>query len=110
MLSRKLKRIAPRTAAEAEEFLGPLAQEFLVFCDPDRTAVKSLGLSSLPAFVVVRGDGKVAGAAEGWDPAAWKSVAKAIAAHPILLQRPVVVSGKRAAIGRPPEAVLSLLK
>jgi arsenate reductase len=37
-------------------------------------------------------------------------VAKAIAAHPILLQRPVVVSGKRAAIGRPPEAVLSLLK
>ena len=37
-------------------------------------------------------------------------IAKAIAAHPILLQRPVVVSGKRAVIGRPPEAVLSLLK
>ncbi len=37
-------------------------------------------------------------------------VAKAIAAHPILLQRPVVVSGKKAAIGRPPEAVLALLK
>ena len=37
-------------------------------------------------------------------------IAKAIAAHPILLQRPIVVSGKRAAIGRPPEAVLSLLK
>ena len=37
-------------------------------------------------------------------------VAKAIAAHPILLQRPVVVSGRGAAIGRPPEAVLSLLK
>lgn len=37
-------------------------------------------------------------------------VTKAIAAHPILLQRPVVVSGKRAALGRPPEAVLSLLK
>jgi len=37
-------------------------------------------------------------------------VAKAIAAHPILLQRPIVVSGKRAAIGRPPEAVLPLLK
>ena len=35
---------------------------------------------------------------------------KAIAAHPILLQRPVVVSGKRAAIGRPPQAVLALLK
>jgi arsenate reductase (glutaredoxin) len=36
-------------------------------------------------------------------------IAKAIAAHPILLQRPIVVSGKRAAIGRPPEAVLPLL-
>jgi len=37
-------------------------------------------------------------------------VVKAIAAHPVLLQRPIVVSGKRAAIGRPPEAVLPLLK
>ena len=33
-----------------------------------------------------------------------------IAAHPVLLQRPIVVAGKRAAIGRPPEAVLPLLK
>jgi arsenate reductase len=39
-----------------------------------------------------------------------QDVSKAIAAHPILLQRPVVVSGKRAAIGRPPQAVLALLK
>lgn len=37
-------------------------------------------------------------------------IAKAIAAHPILLQRPVVVAGVHAAIGRPPEAVLRLLK
>jgi arsenate reductase (glutaredoxin) len=37
-------------------------------------------------------------------------IARAIAAHPILLQRPILVSGKRAAIGRPPEAVLPLLK
>jgi arsenate reductase len=37
-------------------------------------------------------------------------IAKAIAAHPILLQRPIVVSGKKAAIGRPPGAVLPLLK
>lgn len=37
-------------------------------------------------------------------------VAKAIAAHPILLQRPIVVAGARAAIGRPPEAVLPLLR
>lgn len=37
-------------------------------------------------------------------------VVKAIAAHPILLQRPIVVAGRKAAIGRPPEAVLPLLK
>lgn len=37
-------------------------------------------------------------------------IVKAIAAHPVLLQRPVVVKGKRAAIGRPPEAVLAILK
>ena len=37
-------------------------------------------------------------------------IAKVIVAHPILLQRPVVVSGKNAVIGRPPEAVLALLK
>jgi len=37
-------------------------------------------------------------------------IARAIAAHPILLQRPIVVAGRKAAIGRPPEAVLPLLK
>ncbi len=37
-------------------------------------------------------------------------IAKAITAHPILLQRPIVVAGARAAIGRPPEAVLPLLR
>ncbi|SJZ89933.1 arsenate reductase [Enhydrobacter aerosaccus] len=37
-------------------------------------------------------------------------IVTAIAAHPVLLQRPIVVAGSRAAIGRPPEAVLPLLK
>ena len=34
----------------------------------------------------------------------------AIAAHPRLMERPVVVVGRRARIGRPPEAVLDLLQ
>lgn len=32
-----------------------------------------------------------------------------VAAHPQLLQRPIVVHGQRAAIGRPPENVLEIL-
>jgi arsenate reductase len=37
------------------------------------------------------------------------AIAKAIASEPVLLERPIVVVGQRAALGRPPENVLSLL-
>jgi arsenate reductase len=36
-------------------------------------------------------------------------IAAAIAKDPILLERPIVVAGKKAAIGRPPENVLKIL-
>jgi hypothetical protein len=65
---------------EANQFLGPLASRFLVFCDPDRSFVRRLGLSTLPAFVFLQGNGNVT-AAEGWNPAEWSDVAKAIAAN-----------------------------
>jgi len=65
--------------SEARAFLGPLADEFLVFCDADRSFVKGLGLATLPAFVFLRTDGTVQGAAEGWSGAEWRAVADAIA-------------------------------
>jgi arsenate reductase (glutaredoxin) len=38
-----------------------------------------------------------------------RQLLEAIAAHPRLLERPIVVNGNRAAIGRPPENVLEIL-
>jgi hypothetical protein len=58
----------------ARQFLGPYANEFLTFIDPDRAFVKAIELSTLPALVHIRQDLSVAGAAEGWDPEAWREL------------------------------------
>ena len=58
--------------------LGPYAEEFLTFSDPDSTAVKALGLGMLPALAFVKQDGTIAATAEGWDPAGWRDVSDAI--------------------------------
>jgi hypothetical protein len=67
--------IVTATPAEAREFLGPWGEKLLTFTDPDREVVKSLGLSALPAFVVIDMSCKVASAAEGWAPAEWRAAA-----------------------------------
>ncbi len=38
-----------------------------------------------------------------------ETLAQAVAAHPILLERPILDTGTRAIIGRPPEAIETLL-
>lgn len=64
---------------DAKTFLGPLADDFLTYVDPDRSVVKALGLSELPAFVLVRGDGTIPCAAQGWSGESWRTVASTIA-------------------------------
>jgi arsenate reductase len=43
------------------------------------------------------------------DDASDDAILRAMAAHPILIERPILVRGRRAAIGRPPERILELL-
>lgn len=38
-----------------------------------------------------------------------RKLLRAMAAHPILIERPIVVKGERARLGRPPEKVLEIL-
>lgn len=67
------------TADETRQFVGPLAQEFLVFADPERSAIAAMGLESLPAFVHLNQLHQVDTKAEGWDPDEWREVANQLA-------------------------------
>lgn len=69
------------TDEEARSFLGPMADEFLTFTDPDRALARSLELETLPAFVHLDHALNVVGAAEGWKPNEWRSVAKTLASQ-----------------------------
>jgi arsenate reductase (glutaredoxin) len=67
-----------------------------------------LGQMNLPAKAVVR---KKEAAAAGIDPnnMSETELIDAMVKDPILVERPIVVSGSKAALGRPPENVLSVL-
>ncbi len=60
--------------SDARTFLGPYAQQFLTFCDEDRSVVEALGVESIPAMVAISVDGTLIGSAQGWDPPAWREV------------------------------------
>ena len=69
---------------------------------------KLLGQLKMPASKLVR---KKEAAAAGVNPASLSEDAliEAMARNPIIVERPIVVSGQKAALGRPPEAVLAVL-
>jgi len=71
-----------------------------------RTLLRQLGMR--PAQLVRRGEDlyKEKFAGKTLDDEQWLD---ALAAHPILIERPIVVRGARAVVGRPPERVRELL-
>lgn len=71
----------PSTPAITKRILGDVVDEWLVWCDPERALVDSLGLERLPAFVHLRLDTSLVSAAQGWSPTEWQKVADEIARH-----------------------------
>jgi hypothetical protein len=71
--------VVTSSEADAKKFLGPSADEYLTFTDPDRVLVKQLGLTELPAFVFIQSDGTVPQCAQGWSPKSWREVSDYIA-------------------------------
>jgi hypothetical protein len=60
--------------ADARAFLGPWAEKFLTFVDPDRSVVEALGIEEIPALVHIGNDLSVIGKADGWDPEQWRPI------------------------------------
>ena len=72
--------IVTSPADDARRFLGPYADEMLTFADPDARVASGLGLEHAPALALVRQDGAVIAAAQGWDPDAWREVTESVVA------------------------------
>lgn len=67
------------TPEQALEFMDNWTNSILTFCDPDRVAIKELGLAELPAFVHINQGLEIVGLAQGWNPADWREVSDNLA-------------------------------
>jgi len=63
---------------DTRRFLGPWADEMMVFVDGDRSFVKACELSELPALCHVRQTRQLL-VAEGWQPPEWKAIVNGVA-------------------------------
>lgn len=92
----------------AERGLSPTIRLYLKEPPTEEEIVALLRLLEVPAIGLVRTGEPVfrdLDLADGDDNA----LVAAMAAHPILIERPILVAGPRAVIGRPPEKILDLL-
>ena len=74
--------------------------------DELRAIVQVLGVR--PIDIVRRGEPQSSALGLG-DATPDEEVLRAMAEHPILIERPIVVRGRRAVVGRPPETVREIL-
>ena len=72
-----------------------------------KRVLKKLGLK--PRDIVRRGESVYAKLALKDKDVPDDELIKLMAANPILIERPIVVSGDKAAIGRPPDSVLKII-
>lgn len=91
---------------QARLFCGPWTDEVITYTDPDYTAAKAMGLSSLPALVHIDQHHTVRNAAEGWDPTEWRTLVADIASamswtKPVLPSANDLASFTGAPIGEP---------
>jgi arsenate reductase (glutaredoxin) len=91
-----------------EKGIRPEVVEYLKTPYTEAQLKTLLGQLGLPAKAIVR---KKEATEAGVDPAKLSEdqLIAAMAKHPIIVERPIVVSGGKAALGRPPEAVLKVL-
>src|SRR5271169_6027667 len=91
-----------------EKGIDPEIIEYLKTPPSASELKKILGQLKMPAAKLVR---KKEAAAAGIDPKELSedALVAAMVKNPIIIERPIVISGAKAAVGRPPEAVLSVL-
>ena len=91
-----------------EKGIEPTIIEYLKTPYTAAQLTKILGQLKIPASRLAR---KKEAAAIGIDPETLpqKALIAAMVANPIIVERPIVIWGERAALGRPPEAALSVL-
>lgn len=87
----------------------PVVVEYLKMPPERREFVRILGMLGMQAKDLVRTKEKVYKELGLSADSSEKELIEAMIEHPILIERPIVVKGDRAALGRPPENVLAIL-
>lgn len=90
--------------------VSPRVVEYLK-TPPDRATLTAMlaGLGMRPSQLLRRKGGLVGELGLDQPGVSEEAILEAMLAHPVLMERPVVVTAKGARVGRPPEAVLDLL-